>query len=83
MRANIRATRHMWTYEYTIDYIMGRIANTSTDLGLNEYRRNSTNCTGSFRWAVRHYSCRARIQSDLVRIKPRQVNTGRTLRLVL
>ena len=53
MRANIRATRHMWTYEYTIDYIMGRIANTSGDPSLTEYRRNGTDCTGDVGWACR------------------------------
>ena len=45
MRANIQATRHMWTYEYTVGYITSRIANTSGDPGLSEYRTNGTNCT--------------------------------------
>lgn len=45
MRANIRATRYMWSYPYTINYITSRIANTSGDPGLNEYRLNGTECS--------------------------------------
>ena len=82
MRANIRATRHMWTYEYTIDYIMGRIANTSNDPGVNEYRRNGTNCTSFTRWVFATFlPCIT--QSDLDQIQARRVSTGTALTLVL
>ena len=44
MRARIRKIKHMFTYEYTIDYILSRVQDTAGDLGLDAYRSNSTVC---------------------------------------
>lgn len=47
MRANIRASQHMWRYDYTSDYIIGRVNASRAELGLNQYRANSTQCAAA------------------------------------
>lgn len=47
MRANIRASQHMWRYDYTSDYIIGRVNASRMDPGLNLYRANSTQCSAA------------------------------------
>ena len=44
MRANIRASQHMWRYDFTSEYIIRRVNATWDDPQLNAYRPNSTNC---------------------------------------
>ena len=50
MRANIRASQHMWRYNHTVQYIVDRVNSTRGDPQLDVYRPNSTEC----RAAARH-----------------------------
>jgi hypothetical protein len=59
-RANIGRSRHMWRYKYTAEYIVGTVANSSSDPRLNEPFFNSTGCKRAAalrrRAAARHES---------------------------
>jgi len=44
MRANIRASQHMWRYDYTSEYVVRRVNATRGDPELSAYRPNGTEC---------------------------------------
>ena len=47
MRANIRASQHMWRYDYTSEYIVRRVNATRGDPELTVYRPNGTECAAA------------------------------------
>ena len=47
MRANIRASQHMWRYDYTSEYIVRRVNATRGDPELSAYRPNGTECAAA------------------------------------
>ncbi len=47
MGANIRASQHMWRYDYTSEYVMRRVNATSGDPELSAYRPNGTECAAA------------------------------------
>ena len=49
MRANIRASQHMWRYNFTAQYIVDRVNGTRGDPQLDAYQPNSTDCAAAAR----------------------------------